>query len=78
MYLTVVDARYSGVYCLKSNQWLTSSACQILGATAVLSSQASVLTLVSLSSVRLITVLNVRFAVRLIQIYILKRFFFTL
>lgn len=57
--LSFVDARFSGIYCLKSIEWLTSTQCQSLGALAVLSSQSSVLTLVALSTVRLITVLNV-------------------
>ena len=57
--ISIVDALYNGVYCLKSVEWLYSYTCSTLGALVVLSSQASVLTLVVLSTVRLITVLNV-------------------
>ena len=57
--LCTVDLHYSGVYCLKSLEWLYSSTCTILGVVVVLSSEVSVLTQVLLSSIRLITVLNV-------------------
>jgi len=58
LFLSIADALYTGIYCLKSTKWLTSASCQSLGALAVLSSQASVLTLGALSTVRLITVIN--------------------
>ena len=57
--LSIYDALYSGIYCLKSVEWLSSYTCSFLGALVVVSSQASVLTLVILCTVRLVTVLDV-------------------
>ena len=57
--ISIIDALYNGVYCLKSIEWLYSYTCNVLGVLVVLSSQASVLTLVVLSTVRLVTVVNV-------------------
>ena len=59
LFLSIADAEFRGKYCLKSNEWLTGYQCKSLGVLAVLSSQSSVLTLVALSTVRLITVLDV-------------------
>ena len=56
--LSIADATFRGMYCLKSNEWLTGFQCRSLGVLAVLSSQSSVLALVALSTVRLITVLK--------------------
>ena len=57
--LSIMDAIYSGVYCLESVEWLYSYTCIMLGTLVVLSSQASVLTLVVLSTARLHTIMNV-------------------
>ena len=57
--LSIVDTMYSGIYCLESVKWLASTTCKSLGVIVVVSCQASVLFLASLSTVRLITVLNV-------------------
>ena len=57
--LSIFDALYSGIYCLKSMEWLSSNTCSFLGVLVVVSSQTSVLTLVILGTVRLITVLDV-------------------
>ena len=57
--LCAVDFQFSGIYCLKSAEWLYSTTCTVLGAVVLISSEVSVLTLVLLSTVRLITQLNV-------------------
>ena len=57
--LSIIDAIYSGSYCLQSVKWLTSYTCRNLGLLVVISCQASVMFLTILSTVRLLTVLYV-------------------
>ena len=67
--LSIFDALYSGIYCLKSMEWLSSNTCSFLGVLVVVSSQTSVLTLVILCTVRLITVLDVSVKCDLYNMY---------
>ena len=57
--LCSMDAKLSGIYCIKSDEWLHGFTCQLLGALVCLSSQASVLTLVLLTIIRVSTLANV-------------------
>ena len=57
--LCIVDIQYSGIYCLKSVKWLYSTTCTALGTVVLISSEASVLTLLLLATVRLITFVDV-------------------
>lgn len=57
--LCSMDAQLSGAYCIKSEEWLHGFTCKAMGALVSLSSQASVLTLVLLTSVRVSTLTDV-------------------
>jgi len=54
--LGISGAVFSGFYCLKSLQWMTSSTCTALGILVILSSETSVMTMVLLTGSRLFAV----------------------
>ena len=63
VYLLAVGIAYeklNGSYCKEELSWRGSSVCTWMGVTALVSIQASVLTLVVLTSCRLYTILKVR------------------
>ena len=57
--LGVAGATYSGSYCANKLEWLSSSTCSALGVLVVTSSEASVITMVLLTSFRLYAVFRV-------------------
>jgi len=58
--LGIVGAMFSGVYCMKSLEWLKSQTCLTMGVLVVLSSETSTITMTLLTATRLHAVFHVR------------------
>ena len=57
-----VDVMLSGVYCMRSSEWLHGLTCKALGVIVGVATQASVLTLVLLTAFRVVTLRDVSLA----------------
>jgi len=60
--LGIVGAMFSGLYCMKSLEWLSSQTCVALGVLVVLSSETSTITMILLAATRLYAVFNVSYS----------------
>ena len=58
--LGIAGATFEGEFCRREIEWLSSATCQFLGSLVVISSEASVITIVILTSCKLFAVLKVR------------------
>ncbi|CAK8693080.1 unnamed protein product [Clavelina lepadiformis] len=56
--LAIMDAIFSGVYCVNSLRWLSSATCLTMGVLVVFSSECSVVTMILLTSLRLYIILK--------------------
>ena len=57
--LGIADVVFSGSYCVHELKWLTSNSCQALGSLVVISSEASIVTIIILTSCRMFAVFKV-------------------
>ena len=71
--LGIVGVVYRDNYCIHSLRWESSLTCQILGALAVISSETSILTIVTITSFRVYAVFKVNENYRITTAIIMER-----